>query len=182
MGNRLAAFALLTIAIAGFYAANAFDAASSGPRNVTAAVVTDANSYLALSVNQTSPHKGFASVGNAGDIIFSFSTADGVTGTGVNPNSTYYFDDILNVTNQGTTQASVVAHATTTSAGSSAILVCARAHGGAAMSNVCYTTATTPITLQVGQYLNVGIAVNSTGISQGSPVTGTITIVASRPS
>lgn len=81
-------------------AVTAFSTGDTGARTIDADVVTDANAFLALEENGDSAHKAFVSTSSGKVQVKMDSSASGVTGTGVNPDSTYYFDEIINVTNQ----------------------------------------------------------------------------------
>jgi hypothetical protein len=170
----LLSFLGLTLVLAGLLGASAFTAMNSGARTVTASVVGDSAAYLALAVNGSSPDKGFVTTSN-GNIVLNF--ANGVaTGTGINPGSGYYFDDLLNVTNQGTATLKVQVNATATTG---ALSVCVKTVGGQ-MDNSCYGTSTAQQSLAVGSMLSVGVAVNATGLNSGQTVSGSITFAANR--
>lgn len=162
---------------ASFFSAAAFNATDTGARTVSVTVVGDSASYLGIEENGASPHKNFLSTtGSPAKITISFGSATGVTGTGVNPDAGYQFDDVINVTNQGTAPVKLIVNGTATTG---SIKVCYKATASQ-MSNGCYATSVTATTtLAVGSKGYVGIAVNSTGVS-GSSFSGNIRIVAVR--
>ncbi|MCA1814398.1 MAG: DUF1102 domain-containing protein [Halobacteriales archaeon] len=167
---------LLVIALAaGVYAASAFNAASTSTRAVSASVVGDSAAYLALSANGASAHAGFVTQAGSGKIGISFGSGV-ATGTGVNPDATYYFDDLVNITNQGTASVKVQVNATATSG---TVKVCLKTTTGA-MDNSCYTAATTQVTVAVGSKLFLGVMVQANALSSGSSVSGTIQVDANR--
>lgn len=81
----------------------AFSVGDTGARSVSASVVNDANAFLALEANTNNAYQNFVTTQNNGDIAINFDgdNAD-ASGTGINPNSTYRFDALVNVTNQAT--------------------------------------------------------------------------------
>lgn len=85
---------------------SAFDVANTGERTVDVSVVDDSNAFLALEENGASDHSAFVSV-TSGQVKIDISSATGVSGTGVNVDSTYEFNTILNVTNNGDSDTSV---------------------------------------------------------------------------
>lgn len=176
MRRQFIAFLTCTAVAAAFYSAAAFSAASTGARTVTATVVGDSAAYLQVSSNGAGAHKSFVSTtGSPAKIVIDFASATGVTGTGINPDSTYHFDDLLNITNAGTSSVSVRVNATSTSG---VVQVCYKATTGQ-MANSCYSTSAGPLTLAVGGTDHVGISVNATGATGGT-VSGSIFIVATR--
>jgi hypothetical protein len=172
----LGMIAIATVA-AGLYAAAAFDAADTGARAVSAEVVGDSAAYLALQANGNSPHRGFVSQLSTGKVSVAFGSGN-AAGTGINAGSVYYFDDLLNLTNQGTTSVKVQVQATSTTG---SLLVCT-ATSTATMTNACYaaTHPTTPVTLAVGAKLYVGLSTDATSLASGQQVAGTLKIVATR--
>lgn len=174
MQIRFAGFLVLLAIGVGLYAATAFNAASTGTRTVSATVVGDSAAYLAVNANGSSPHAGFVTT-SGGKISISFGSGV-ATGTGVNPDSTYYFDDLLNITNQGTTTVQVQINTTSTTG---TVKVCVKTVGGQ-MDNSCYVTSTTAQSLAVGSKLSLGVMVQATGLVSGNTVSGTLEIVAMR--
>jgi hypothetical protein len=168
------AFLITALAAAAFFAASAFDAASTSTRTVTATVVGDSAAYLAVAANGSSPHAGFVSV-SGGKMSVSFGSGV-ATGTGVNPDGTYYWDDLLNVTNQGTKTVNVQVNATSTTG---TVKVCVKTAGGQ-MDNSCYVANSAVFSLAVGNKLSLGLMAQATGLNSGQTVSGTIQIDANR--
>lgn len=77
----------------------AFSTADTGARSFSADVVNDADAYVAMEPNGGSPHAAFVSVSDS-EIVVDFGSPSGVDGKGVNVNSTYSFDALINVTNK----------------------------------------------------------------------------------
>jgi hypothetical protein len=174
----LAPFRLFLIVVAlgaGLYAASAFNAASTSTRTVSASVVGDSAAYLALSANGASPHAGFVTQAGSGKLSISFGSGV-ATGTGINPDATYYFDDLVNITNQGTTSVKVQVNST---ASTGTVKVCLKTATGA-MDNSCYSTATAQTTVAVGSKLFLGIMVQANSLTSGQTVSGTIQVDANR--
>jgi hypothetical protein len=172
--KQLYVFLACAVAASGLYAASAFDAAATGTRTVTASVVGDAAAYLAVSANVSSPHAGFVST-SGGKIVMAFGSGV-ATGTGVNPESTYYFDNILNLTNQGTKTVNVWVNATSTTGTVKACVLAA----GATMDSGCYAAASSAVSTAVGARLQMGIMVQANSVASGGTVAGTIEIFAGR--
>jgi hypothetical protein len=172
--TRFLALFLVAVVAAGFLAASAFNAASTGTRTVSASVVGDSSAYLALAVRAASAHAGFVST-SGGKVVVSFGSGV-ATGTGINPEGTYYFDDLLTITNQGTVSVNVVV-ASAATAGT--VKACVKTATGA-MDNTCYSTSTTSTALAVGSVLYVGIMTQANSVASGSTVSGTIEVTGTR--
>lgn len=185
MNRQLLALGLVGVALASFYAAEAYNAADSGTRAVTATVVGDSAAYLGLAGRAAGPFNKFVTEdATTGLVAVSFGSASGITGTGVNPKSIYYFDDILQLTNQGndTIYVQVVASAVSPSA----LKVCYQASVGGATcaTNSAYATTmpTTATSLTVGSTGYIGLGVDSSAItSKATGInSGTIRVYACR--
>ncbi|HEV8359495.1 MAG TPA: hypothetical protein VGR28_03465 [Candidatus Thermoplasmatota archaeon] len=172
--TKFLALILVALAAAGLLAASAFNAASTGTRTVSASVVGDSSAYLALAVRSASPHAGFVTT-SGGKVVVSFGSGV-ATGTGINPEGTYYFDDLLTITNQGTASVNVVV---ASSATAGTVKACVKTATGA-MDNTCYSTSTTSTALAVGSVLYVGIMTQANSVASGSTVSGTIEVTGSR--
>jgi len=178
LNSRVGAFLLAATAIGGFYAASAFDAGTTGSRGVTATVVGDANAYIGLSINVSSPNKCFMGTQDNGNVFFNFATNNGTCaanggGTGINTNSTYYYDNLMNLTNQGTQTRNLYVN---TSSTTGTVYVCVLAPASLPMTKACYSQANGPFSVAVGGRLNVGVAVYALNIGLGSSVSGNITV------
>lgn len=79
----------------------------SGSRNVDVAVVNENNAYLAMEPVAGSPNEGFAKQGPSNQMRFDFNgdalrqDGDAVVGSGVAKDSEYWFDQLFQITNQG---------------------------------------------------------------------------------
>lgn len=181
--------AAAALAILGFQAVSAFQYGDLTPRTVRVDLVADGSAYVALSANGASAHRCFVSVDGNGKLSVSMgaiaSCPGGGAGTGINPgvsadsrSTRYAFHGILNVTNQGTKTVKVWVNATTTS-GSSSLLETALKATGQTMADADYAASTaTPLSLTPGQTLHVGLRATTGSLTAGSPVTGTIQVVA----
>lgn len=78
----------------------AFDSVNTGDRTFNADVVSDANAFVALEENGNSDHTTFVSTDGANKIQVNLDSSASPTGTGVNPDSVYRLDSLVNVTNQ----------------------------------------------------------------------------------
>lgn len=177
MHRPFVAFSLAALVAGSVYAASAFDAADTGTRALTATVVTDADGYLALAARAASAHASYVSV-SANKVTVSFAgNANG--GDGVNAGSIYYFDDILQVTNQGTATVFIQV----VSASTSGTVKACHATATGAMTNTCYLASApaTPVSIAVGVTHYIGVSMDASSLSSGS-VSGTIKVVACRTS
>lgn len=98
------AFAFASLVAAGMFAASAFNYADLAPRTVLATIVTDDNGYLAVAAQDAEYACYVAYTNGKIDVTWDGGTSctAGATGTGVNPDSVYYFHDVLKITNKGT--------------------------------------------------------------------------------
>ncbi|MCA1814397.1 MAG: hypothetical protein LC624_10680, partial [Halobacteriales archaeon] len=94
----------------------------------------------------------------------------------VNADGSYYFDDLVNITNQGTSTVKVQVN---TTASSGSVKVCLMTSTGQ-MHNGCYATSTSEVSLAVGSKLYLGVMVAATSLSSGGTVSGTINVDANR--
>ncbi len=88
-------------------AAFAFSAADTGARSATASVVSDSDSFLALESNTNSPYAEYVSEDADGKLSVAFDGTGTASGSGINPDSSYTFDTLINVTNKGLSAADV---------------------------------------------------------------------------
>jgi len=176
MRRQYRAFVAAVLVASGLYGAAAFNAADLSTRTVSASVVGDSAAYVAVAVNGSSPHAGFVTT-SSGKIVIAFGSGV-ATGTGINAEASYYFDNLLNLTNQGTTTANIQVNSSSTSGTVKACVVTP----GTTMTNGCYLTAApaSPQSLAVGSKLSIGVMVQANGLVSGNTVSGTISIVATR--
>ncbi|HUR69793.1 MAG TPA: hypothetical protein VM370_11165 [Candidatus Thermoplasmatota archaeon] len=181
MSRALVTVLLIGLAGASLYAAEAFNAADTGTRSVTATVVGDSSAYLALSARTASPWNKFVSEdATTGLVSVSFAgpLTGGASGSGVNPKSIYYFDDILQLTNQG--NATVYLQVVASASGSNGLKVCYETSVAAATCNNNAAYATThpasASSLAVGSSAYLGLAVDSSAITSKATGTNTGTI------
>jgi hypothetical protein len=154
----------------------AFSAGNTGARTLTASVVNDADAYLALEANAASPHAGFVSV-SGGKTVVSFGGGNpGAAGSGINPDSAYMFDAILQVTNQGTDAVDV----DVTISGTDASLCQVALTSAAAQVDADYSADPAPLAQSVGDIAYIGLKFLGTGKAAGGSVACTLTVVATR--
>lgn len=178
MRSSLIGIATCLVVVLAVYGAEAFNGADTGTRSVTATVVGDSAAYLSLS-GRDGPWNRFVSEDETTGLVsvtFGGPYADGPSGSGVNPKSTYYFDDILQVVNQGNDTVYVQAVGGT-------FTVCLGTSVGN-MTNACYgaSSPATASALAVGSAAFLGIGIDSSAIASkaaGSSA-GTIRVVACR--
>ena len=161
--------------VVGAFAAAAFSASRIDSRAVTVNVVGDSAAYLAVYVNSASPHAGFVSEAADGRLQVDFGSG-AATGTGMNPDAVYMWDDIIVITNQGTETVWVKVAA----ASDTGVLYVATKAASGQMVMADYVQETTPIELEVGETLYMGIYADSTGLNKDDTVSGSFTVYATR--
>lgn len=104
MRNSFLTFMMASMVTASFFAASAFTYADLEPRDVIATIVTDDNGYLAVAAHDPQFACYVAYTNGKIDVTWDGGTSctAGASGTGVNAHSTYYFHDVLVITNKGT--------------------------------------------------------------------------------
>lgn len=172
--NRVPSWAFLLAASAlAVTLATAFDAANTGARTVTAAVVTDANAFLALQRNENSPHKGFVTASSTAKLSVTFDAANpDASGTGINEDSSYEFDSIVNITNKGTKTVSI----DVTFGGADSALCQAAVTSTVDQSAATYSADPAPISTAKDAKAYLGLKVLGTGKTSPSNVNCTITV------
>lgn len=166
----LAALALSVVTVL------AFSAGETGARTLTAAVVNDADAFLAIEANTASPHDGFVTVsGGKTTVTFDAANVDAV-GTGINPDSTYMFDSILKITNKGTAAVTV----DVTIAGTDASLCQVALTSASGQVDGDYAADPVGIASNVGDVQYLGLKFLGTGKASGDSVSCTINVVATR--
>ncbi|HVL46926.1 MAG TPA: hypothetical protein VM889_00035 [Candidatus Thermoplasmatota archaeon] len=180
-------FVVLVLALAfpaaGVLAADAFNRAEAAPRAIGVEVVGDAAAYLSIAAYAPNPHACVVTT-SGGIIAIAFSDCMSGGGTGMNPGSdadagnrtTYWFHDLLVVTNKGTKPILVWVNATTTSAGGSAVTVGRHADPGQ-MTTGLYSASSGAMSLAAGHDLFVGVGLHGGSLAGGS-VTGALRFTA----
>lgn len=99
----LASLGTLTAGAAGITGSGAFTS-TTATRGVSATVTTEDAAYLSLEPHPTSTEGGFANqAGTSNELSLDFNRGGNLgAGVGLNPDSTYAFDEVFQVTNQGT--------------------------------------------------------------------------------
>lgn len=178
MNHRTSIFLVAITVVVGAFAASAFSASRVDARAVTSNVVGDSAAFLSIQKDVTSPHASFVTQNANGKISVSFGTCACATGTGVNADSIYEWDDLIKITNQGTQ--TVYVKVTTSS--TTGTLTAAIESTAGQMTDSDYSAATTPVAVTVGSTVYLGLKADSTGLTSGQTVTGTFTVYATRTS
>jgi len=99
-------------------------------------------------------------------------------GDGIGPDSVYYFDDLLEITNQGTRTVYIQV---TADADEGDLKVCTSTSTGN-MDDECYASVhpAVPVALAAGATLHLGFMLDGTGMDEGDEVVGTFRVVALR--
>lgn len=172
------AFALASLAAASMFAASAFNYADLAPRTVIATIVTDNNGYLAIAAQDTDYACYVAYTSGKIDVTWDGGSGcdASATGTGVNPDSVYYFHDVLSITNKGTkTLAHVWLNMTDTvitlnTNQATSTMLTSQTYN----QNVDLTTGLAP-----GGIWYVGFKIDATGLNTGnSPISKTLSVEA----
>jgi hypothetical protein len=152
----------------------AFNAGNTGARTVTADVVTDGSAFLAIYKNGNSVHKNFVSV-TSGKLSLAFDTANpDAAGTGINPESSYEFDSVIRIRNNGTKTVNIdITFAGTDSALCQAALTTAEDQSAAT-----YSADPAAVSRTKGSIAYLGLKVLGTGKVSGNSVSCTITLTA----
>lgn len=102
MRTSFLAFTAIALLASSLTAASAFNYAQLAARPVVASVVTDDNAYLAIAEHDYGCYVEIDGTTGKIDLNFDAGNACAESGTGVNGYSTYYFHDVLKITNKGT--------------------------------------------------------------------------------
>ena len=158
----LAALGVLGSGTAAAMGTGAFTSASAS-RDVSVSVADDTNGYLGLSA---SPNENgeFASVdtssGGDGEIALDFGASDG-GGSGVGLNSTYNFDDVFRIENQGTQTIYVWANFSGEDLDDDDIWFYPGSDSGRRLND----GSNSVVTLTTGQQVNVGVHIDTSVLS-----------------
>lgn len=171
-------FAIVALAAAGALGASAFNYVQLQPRSVIATIVTDDNGYLAVASQDAQYACYVGSTNGKIDVTWDggSSCVAGATGTGVNAESTYYFHDVLKVTNKGTkTLANLWLNMTDT-----VITINTNSAAGTMTTSDTYAQNKQLTTnLAPGNTWYVGFKINAATLNTGnSPISKTLTIEA----
>ncbi|HLE96059.1 MAG TPA: DUF1102 domain-containing protein [Candidatus Thermoplasmatota archaeon] len=151
----------------------AFTDGSTGARTVTASVVTDTNSYLAIEENANSPHDGFLTEAASGKLTIAFDANNlDAAGDGINPDGAYEFDAIVKITNKGTATRSV----DITIGGTDSSLCTVALTAAEDQSAETYTSNPAPVSVAVAANAYLGVKVAGTSKTAGESVACTITV------
>lgn len=153
----------------------AFSVGDTGTRDVSASVVNDADGYLAMEANGNNAYQNFVTTNADGTISISFdgNNAD-ASGSGINPNSTYSFDALLNVTNQATGDLTV----DVAISGTDASLCEGALTSTASQSSGDYASDPAALSVTKDSTAYLGIKVLADGKTSGDTVSCTITVSA----
>lgn len=178
MRTSFTAFAFASLVAAGMFAASAFNYADLSPRTVIATIVTDDNGYLAVAAHDAEYACYVAYTNGKIDVTWDGGTSctAGATGTGVNPDSVYYFHDVLKITNKGTkTLSHLWLNMTDTT-----ITLNVNAAAATMLTSETYDdTVVITTNLDPGDSWYVGFKIDSTGLNTGnSPMSKTLSIEA----
>lgn len=99
MRTSFLSLAIVTLVVAGVFGSTAFNYATVSGRTTTITVVTDASAYIAIA-NQDAAYSCHVTATN-GKVTITFGSSCAGSGTGVNPGSVTYWENILVVTNKG---------------------------------------------------------------------------------
>lgn len=153
----------------------AFTSASAS-RDVSVSVADDTNGYLGFSAS-SGENGEFASVdtssGGDGEIALDFGASDG-GGSGVGLNSTYNFDDVFRIENQGTQTIYVWANFSGEDLDDDDIWF----YPGSDSDRVLNDGSNSVVTLTTGQQVNVGVHIDTSVLSSTDDQALTATLTA----
>lgn len=155
-------------------AAIAFSTADTGTRSLDASVVSDSDAFLALEANGDSPHASYVSEDGNGRLQASFGSGQ-TGGDGINPDSTYRFHSLINVTNQGTETVDV----TLSIDGTDAANCEAALTSTTSQASGDYSASPPSVQLTVGSKAYLGLSFSGSGKTSGESIDCEITLSAS---
>lgn len=162
--------AVLSIALV-----TAFSVGDTGTRDVSASVVNDANAFLALEANDQNAYQNFVSTTADGAIQVAFDgTNADASGSGINPDSSYEFNALVNVTNQASEDLTV----DVSIAGTDASLCEAALTSTASQSTSDYASDPTALSVAQDSTAYLGLKVMADGKADGDSVSCTISVTA----
>lgn len=152
----------------------AFSVGDTGARNVSASVVNDSDAFIAMEANTNNAYKNFVST-TSGKISVAFDgTNADASGTGINPDSSYEFDALINVTNQATESLDI----DVAISGTDAALCTVALTSTATQVTGDYAADPTALTLAKDATGYLGLAVDGTGKVSGDTLSCTISVTA----
>lgn len=169
-------FLTASLVAAGFIASSAFNYADLEPRTVIAEVVTDDNGYMAIAAYDTDYDCYVAYTNGRIDVTWDGGTSCGAGGgTGVNPDSIFYFHDVLILTNKGTkTLTDIWLNMTDTD-----ITININAAAATMTTSDTYAAAKTISNLAPGDSYYIGFKIDATNYdTSNGPISKTLSIEA----
>lgn len=153
----------------------AFSVGDTGARDVSASVVNDASAFIAMEANKANAYQNFVTTNADGtiDVSFDGNNAD-ASGSGINPDSSYEFDAIINVTNQATEDLSV----DISISGTDATLCEAAVTSTSSQSSGDYSADPAALSLAKDATGYLGLKVLGTAMTSGDSISCTISITA----
>lgn len=153
----------------------AFSVGDTGTRAVSASVVNDADAFLGMEANGNNAYQNFVSTNADGtiEIAFDGNNAD-ASGTGINPNSSYEFNSLVNVTNQATEDLTI----DVTIGGTDSTLCEGALTSTASQSSSDYASDPAALSVTKGSTAYLGIKVMADGKTSGDTVSCTLTVSA----
>lgn len=176
MRASLIAFSIAALVAASMTATSAFNYASLQGRTVAATIVQEDGAYIAIANHDTDYACFVAYTAGKIDVTWDSGTScPGTTGSGINPESTYYYHDVLKITNKGTktwtglwlnmTDTAITINTKSTAG--------AMATGDTYAQNVYLTTNLAP-----GNVWYIGYKIDASALNTGSSPSKTMTIQA----
>ncbi len=152
----------------------AFSVGDTGARDVSASVVNDSDAFIALEANGDNAYQNFVST-TSGKISVAFdgNNAD-ASGTGINPESTYEFDELINVTNKASESLTV----DVTISGTDSALCTVALTSTTGQTSSDYSADPTALSLAKDATGYLGLAVDGTGKVSGDTLSCTISVTA----
>lgn len=169
-------FMVAALVAAGFYAASAFNYADLAPRNVDVTIVTDNNGYLAIA-SYDADYACYTEQTVSGiDVTWDGGTSCADSGTGINPDSDYYFHDVLIITNKGT---KTITNIWLNMTAASKIYLNINSAAGTMTTGDSYAYQKSIANLAPGASYYIGFHIDATGLTTAnSPISDTLSIEA----
>lgn len=180
MRLTLLTFVAVALIAAGAFGSSAFNYAVLQPRNVIANIVSDnGTAYLSISPQDSNYACFVAYTNGVIDVTWDAGTnCNGGGGSGVNPYSTYYFHDVLKITNKGT---KTLTHLWLNMSTDTAITIQYATSAGTMTTDGTYAQALDITSLAVGSSVYIGYKIDASAKDtsySGSAISRTMSVEA----
>lgn len=184
MRTSFLAFTIFALIASSMTAASAFNYAALSGRTVAATIVGDDSAYLQIAYVDTT-YDCYVNVdATTGKIDVTWDAGTSCedtdqTGTGINPNSIYYFHDVLRVTNRGGKDLTGLWLNMSAGSAGQEILIQTQTSSGAMSTDGTYAAAKSYTSLATGNSIYVGFKLDASSLTKtSSPLSKMLTVEA----